>query len=63
MRRRIYKGYELVNHGYYPPDKCRWWQGVNIKTGEADFHAHTMLDLMAQIDEALAESEAGDADN
>ena len=57
---RIYKGYELVNHGYYSPDKCRWWQAENVETGEADFHANTMRDLMAQIDASLVESEAED---
>jgi hypothetical protein len=49
---RIYRGYRLVNHGYYPPDRCVWWQAENIQTGEADFHAHTMRDLKAQIDKA-----------
>ena len=52
VRDRIYKGYRLVNHGYYQPDRCRWWQAEKIQTGEADFHAHTMRDLKAQIDEA-----------
>ena len=49
---RTYKGYRLVSHGYYHPDRCRWWHAENIETGEADFHAHTMHDLKAQIDEA-----------
>lgn len=33
--------YEITNHGYYPPDKCVWWEAVNIKTGCADFHETT----------------------
>ena len=62
VRDRIYKGYRLVNHGYYQPDRGRWWQAENIETGEADFHAHTMRDLKAQIDEAnslLCDTAAG----
>ena len=45
-----YRGYELRNHGYYPPDKCRWWEAINIETGEADFHAHTRRELCRLID-------------
>lgn len=45
-----YNGYELRNHGYYPPERCVWWEAINIKTGEADHHAHTLRDLKAQID-------------
>ena len=30
--------YEITNHGYYAPDKCVWWEAVNLKTNEADFH-------------------------
>gem|GEM_PF-2282242 len=47
---RLYKGYRLVNHGYYPPNRCVWWQAENLKTNEADFSAHTMRDLKAQIE-------------
>ena len=59
MSSRIYKGYELVNLADCSPYKCRWWQAENVETGEADFHANTMRDLMAQIDASLVESEAG----
>ena len=45
-----YRGYELRNHGYYPPDKCRWWEAVNVETGEAEFHAHTRRELCRLID-------------
>jgi hypothetical protein len=48
---RYYKGYLLVNHGYYPPDHCVWWQAEDMKTGEASFSANTMRDLKLQIDE------------
>jgi len=47
----IYKGYRIRNHGYYPPDKCIWWEAVNLKTNEADHHAHTKRDLKKLIDE------------
>ena len=30
--------YKITNHGYYPPDKCIWWEAVNLKANEADFH-------------------------
>ena len=48
----LYHGYELRNHGYYPPDKKVWWEAVNVETGEADFHAHTLRDLRRLIDES-----------
>ena len=48
-----YRGYRIINQGYHPPDRCIWWQAENLKTGEADFHAHTRRDLKAQIDSAL----------
>jgi hypothetical protein len=51
----LYKGYRLRNHGYYPPDRCIWWEAINVETEEADFHAHTKRDLKAQIDEANAD--------
>lgn len=37
----FYRGYEIRNHGYYPPDKCVWWEAIDTKTGQGDFHAHT----------------------
>tara|TARA_R110000824_G_scaffold56121_1_gene153921 strand:- start:57 stop:440 length:384 start_codon:yes stop_codon:yes gene_type:complete len=46
----VYKGYRIRNHGYYPPDKCNWWEAINISTGEADFRAHTKPDILFQID-------------
>lgn len=33
--------YTITNHGYYPPDKCIWWEAINMKTNEADFHEKT----------------------
>lgn len=38
--------YEITNHGYYPPDKCVWWEAVNLKTDEADFHETTKKYLL-----------------
>lgn len=48
-----YKGYRLSNCGYHQPDHCIWWEAVNIKTGCADYHAHTKKDLMDAIDGKL----------
>lgn len=45
-----YKGYEISNCGYYPPDHCIYWEAVNIETGCADYHAHTKKEIMALID-------------
>ena len=49
----LYRGYEIRNHGYYPPDKCVWWEAVDLKTGCADFHEHTKRDIIKSIDRAL----------
>lgn len=46
----LYRSYEIRNHGYYPPDKCIWWEAVNVSTGEADFHEHTKREIMRMID-------------
>lgn len=56
VRGRLYRGYRLVNHGYYPPDRCVWWEAENIETGEADFRATTRRQLKADIDSANNES-------
>lgn len=45
-----YLNYEIRKHGYYPPDKCIWWEAVNIDTGEADYHAHSKKDIKRLID-------------
>ena len=47
-----YKGYHIRNHGYYPPDKCIWWEAVNLETNDADFHAHTKKHIKKMIDES-----------
>ena len=49
----LYRGFEIRNHGYYPPDKCIWWEAVDLKTGCADFHEHTKRDIIKSIDRAL----------
>ena len=46
-----YKGYRIYDCGYYHPDHCVWWEAENMKTGCADYHAHTKKDIMAMIDE------------
>ena len=43
--------FEIRNHGYYPPDKCVWWEAININTGEADYHAHRKRDIKQMIDD------------
>lgn len=48
----VYRGHELHFHGWYPPDKCVWWEAVD-KDGGASFHAHTKRHLMELIDEDL----------
>jgi hypothetical protein len=45
-----YKGYIIRNHGYYPPDKCVWWEAINELTNEADYHAHTKKKVKDLID-------------
>lgn len=49
----LYRGYELVGQGYYPPDHQVWWEGVDPKTGCADFHAETKGLLKYMIDKEL----------
>ena len=46
-----YLNYEIRNHGYYPPDKCNWWEAVNVETGEADYHAHSKKQIKRLIDD------------
>lgn len=45
-----YKNYILFNYGYYPPDRCVWWEATNIETGCADYHANTKREIMKMID-------------
>ena len=45
-----YKGYSIVNCGYHHPDHCIWWEAINLKTGCADYHAHTKSSLLRMID-------------
>lgn len=48
--RHVYKGYLLINHGYYPPDRRVVWLAENIATGEEEFRAYTMRGLKWLID-------------
>ena len=48
-----YRGFEVINHGYYAPDKHIWWEAVDVKTGCADFHARTKREIKELIDEDL----------
>lgn len=45
-----YKEFDVINHGYYPPDKCIWWEAINKETGCADYHAQTKGDIKSMID-------------
>lgn len=47
-----YKGYRVRNHGYYAPGRGVWWEAINPKTGDSDFHAHTLRELRYEIDSA-----------
>ncbi len=49
----FYRGFRVLNHGYYHPDKCVWWEAVDLKTGCADFHAHTKKEIKKLIDKSL----------
>jgi hypothetical protein len=60
VRGRLYRGYRLINHSYYPPDRCVWWEAENIKTGEADFRATTRRQLKAEIDSANSQQASDD---
>lgn len=46
-----YKGFEIMNHGYYPPDKCVVWEAIDIKTGCGEVHATTKKDIKILIDQ------------
>lgn len=47
-----YKGFIIINHGYYAPDKCVWWEAIDEITNEASYHAHRKKDLKKLIDDA-----------
>jgi hypothetical protein len=46
-----YKDYSIRCHGYYPPDKCIWWEAVNEKTNCADYHNTTLRGIIEDINE------------
>lgn len=50
-----YRGYRLINHGYYEPDRCVWWEAVNVITGCSDYHEHTKRELIMSIDKDIAQ--------
>lgn len=49
----LYMGYEIYNVGYHAPDRCIWWEAVNIETGCADYHATTKRQIKKMIDEDI----------
>ena len=46
-----YKGYRIRNCGYHEPDHCIWWEAVSLRTGCADYHAHTKWEILSMIDD------------
>jgi hypothetical protein len=46
--------YNIINHGYFHPDKCVWWEAVNLKTNEADFHEHTKKAILRNMINVLS---------
>lgn len=52
--------YEIFNFGYYPPDKCIWWEAQNIKTKCADFHDHTKRSLIERMRHELSKRNLND---
>ena len=48
-----YKGYNIRFHGYYPLDHCVWWEAINEETQCADYHCHTLRQIIQEIDEDL----------
>lgn len=53
----LYKGYEIINHGYYQSESCVYWEAVNLETGCSDFHAKTKGLIKILIDESTKEDE------
>jgi hypothetical protein len=51
----LYRGYEVTNLGYHPPDRCVWWEAVDEVTKEASFHATTKWEIKMMIDEWMEE--------
>lgn len=47
----FYRGYEVRNRGYHVPDRCIWWEAINIHTGCADHHAHSKQEIKELIDQ------------
>lgn len=45
-----YKGFEIWNHGYFPPDKCIWWEAISKTTKCAEYHATTKRQIKKMID-------------
>ena len=48
-----YKNWYIVNIGYYHPEGCVCWEGINKATGCADYHSKTKSGVIQQIDEDI----------
>lgn len=56
----LYRGYEIICHGYYPPEQRVVWEAINIKSDTGDFREFTLKSIIKSIDEELdSDEEAG----
>lgn len=49
----LYRGYEIYKHGWHQPDRCIWWEAINLETDCVDYHAHTKRHIKKMIDADL----------
>lgn len=49
----LYNGYSVYSIGYYPPDQRVVWEGMNLQTGEADYHGYSKKEIKEYIDQDL----------
>ena len=48
-----YQGYDIQCHGYFPPDRCIWWEATDEESGYADYHGTTLASIIKDIDEDI----------
>ena len=46
----LYRGYQILNCGYYQPEQKIVWEAHDKETGEAVAHAFRKRDVIYQID-------------
>ena len=49
----IYRGFKIIKHGYYVPNKAVAWEGIDLVTNQADFHFYRKKDVIKAIDGSL----------